>query len=164
VSQLTNDTVPLLNNGRPYYDIDPIGLCLYYEGWAQSESILMLNLKVIPPAICDKLLEAYYNFAMLNGLKSLYSSKGELLPSSERSGLDQPFYLVPPTILANSIGATNLNYAINKYNINNIISVKLIDWDNLGMLVKPRLSSRGLYPEPFNFEIMYDQFIKNSFE
>lgn len=161
--QLTEDIVPLLNNGRSYYDVSPIGLCLYYEGWAQSENILMLNLKVIPPAICDKLLEAYYLFAMRNGLDSLYDSNGDLIDSSERAGLDKPFYLVPPTILANIIGATDLNYAINKYNINNIISVKLIDWDNLGMLIKPKISGRGLYPEPFNFEMMYEQFIKNSF-
>jgi hypothetical protein len=144
--------------------VSPVGLCLYYEGWAQSENVLILNLKAIPPAISDKLLEAYYSFAMRNGLDSLYDSNGNLIPISERSGIDRPFYLVPPTILASIIGATNLNYAINKYNINNIISVKLIDWDNLGMLVKPRLSSRGLYPEPFNFEMVYEQFIKNSFE
>lgn len=158
------DEVDFLSEGKSYYDLNPVGLCLYYDGWIQTETVLMLNLKVIPPQVASKLLEAYYRFSWQNGLASLFDSEGTLLPSEERQLMNKPFYAINGTILSNLLGIRNLNFAINKYNIDSIADVRLIDFDKFGMLVRPRLSSTGLFPDPFDLSQTYEDFITNSIE
>jgi hypothetical protein len=159
VIDLNEYIVPELNYGREYYDLNPVGLSLFHDNWTQVA--IILNLKVLPPQVCGTFLEAYYYFAAQNGLPNLFSD-GELSPLEERRLIDQRFYFVTPSILSQIIGATNLNYAINKYNIESIMSAKLIDWDNFGQLVNPRLDRRGMFPENLNLASVYANFMTNS--
>ena len=158
-ANLREEEVALLNNGRQYYDINPVGLNLYTENF--KEVTVFLNFRVIPPNVLAKLLEGYYYFSSRNGMQKLFK-EGKLIDLKERSLLDQPFYFIPPSILTKLLGLANLNYAINKYNNDQIISAKLIDWDHFGMLVNPKVSTRGLYPDPINIASIYEDFVQNS--
>jgi len=167
-----------LNNGRPYYDVNPTGLVLYHERW--QETTLILNLRVIPPRIADGLLHGYYNFASKNGLENLYNNKiekptnenklkvarryQEIKPLNERLMINQRFYMVTASALADMLRIHTLDYAINKYNTDSIREAKLIDWDNFGMLVNPRISPKGFFPTPFNIMRVYEEFIEKSLE
>jgi hypothetical protein len=64
--------------------------------------------------------------------------------------------------LSQIVGADNLNYAINKYRIDEIAEARLIDWDQFGMLVNPKISTRGIFPDPINMERVFTDFIENS--
>ncbi len=156
---LNEQCVTQLSGGRSYYDLAPVGLSIFHDNW--KEVALILNLKAIPPAASARILEAYYAFASQNGMTSLYR-EGELLPLAERSLLDQRFYMVPPSILSQIVGATNLNYAINKYNIDQIAEARLIDWCDFGRLINPRIDNRGIFPENLNLATLYEEFITNS--
>lgn len=159
VANLNEDAVMELNNGRAYYDLNPIGLNLFTENF--KEVSVFINFKVIPPNILSKLLEGYYYFASKNGMTNLYR-EGKLIDLKERSLLDQRFYMVPPSLLVQIMGLASLNYAINKYNNDQIIGARLIDWDKFGMLVNPKVSTIGLYPEPINIASVYEDFVQNS--
>lgn len=156
---LTESVVPALNDGKPYIDLNPVGLVLFHENW--KETALVLNLKVIPPTVSSKLLEGYYYFSMKNGIDRLFKD-GMLIPLSERNLIDQRFYLVTTTILSQILGISNLNFAINKYNIDRVAEAKLIDWDNFGMLINPRIESRGIFPENLPLARIFEGFMTNS--
>ena len=159
VPNLTENLIPFLNDGKPYLDLNPLGLVLFHENW--KETALVLNLKVIPPTVSSKLIEAYYQFSMQNGLPNLFK-EGKLIPLSERSLIDQRFYLITTSILSQILGISNLNFAINKYNIDRVAEAKLIDWDNLGMLVRPRVDQRGIFPENLTLVRIFEDFMTNS--
>jgi hypothetical protein len=159
VPNLTEAIVPMLNDGKPYIDLNPLGLVLFHENW--KETALVLNLRVIPPTVCSKLLEGYYYFSMQNGLERLFKD-GKLIPLTERSLIDQRFYLVTTSILSQILGISNLNFAINKYNIDRVAEAKLIDWDNFGMLIRPRVDQRGIFPENLTLASVFEDFMTNS--
>lgn len=159
VTVLSEETVPTLTRGRRYYDLMPAGLLLYHENWQQA--MLVLNLKVIPAPIATKLLEAYYAFSSQNGLSDLFK-EGSLIPIEQRRLLDKRFYFFPPSLLAQFIGATNLDYAINKYKIEDVVEARLIDFDQFGLLVRPKFSTLGLFPETLNMEQVFEEFIEKS--
>lgn len=159
VPNLTEQIVPSLTEGKPYIDLNPVGLVLFHENW--KETVLILNLRVIPPAVSSKLLEGYYHFSMKNGKDRLFK-EGKLIPLTERTLIDQRFYLVTTSILSQIIGISNLNFAINKYNIDRVAEAKLIDWDNFGMLIKPRVDQRGIFPENMTLVRIFEDFMINS--
>jgi hypothetical protein len=158
----TPEAVSAYTKGKGYLDLNPTGLMFFHPDWVENRLVLLLNLKVMPPAASARLLEAYYAAASRAGFDRLYAEKGELKPLNERRGLDLPFYLITPTQLSQIVGVDNLNYAINKYRIDEIADARLIDWDQFGMLVRPQVSTRGLFPEPINLERLYTDFIENS--
>lgn len=159
VVNLTEGIIPSLNSGKPYLDLNPFGLVLFNQNF--KETVLVLNLKVIPAQVSAKLLEAYYYFSKQNGLDKLFKD-GKLIPLSERRLIDQRFYLVPQKILSEIVGFSNLNYAINKYNIEDISEAKLIDWDNFGMMIRPKFSQVGIFPETINMQKVFEDFMTNS--
>lgn len=159
VPNLTEEIVPQLASGKPYYDLRPFGLVLFHDNW--KETTLILNLRTMPIPVSAKLLEAYYEFSAKNGFQNLYRD-GKLMPLTERKLIDQRFYLVNTTILSQTIGFSNLNYSINKYNIDDIAEARLIDWDNFGMMVRPRFSQIGLFPDNLSMERVFEEFIANS--
>jgi hypothetical protein len=57
-----------------------------------------------------------------------------------------------------------LTYIVNKYNIDDIISAKLIDWDNFGQLINPRISTYGFFPDPINMAEVFEDFLTNSIQ
>lgn len=160
VPALTETLVPQISGGREYYDLSPVGLLLFHENWQQTA--LVLNLKIMPAPISAKLLEAYYFLSQQNGLASIYEGE-QLLPLEQRRLLDKRFYLFPPGLLAQAIGANNLNYAINKYKMEDVLQASLIDFDQFGKLVAPRFSPIGLFPETLNVESVFENFIQKSF-
>ena len=159
VPNLTEEIVPQLASGKPYYDLRPCGLVLFHDNW--KETTLILNLRTMPIPVSAKLLEAYYEFSAKNGFQNLYRD-GKLMPLTDRQLIDQRFYLVNTTILSQTIGFSNLNYSINKYNIDDIAEARLIDWDNFGMMVRPRFSQVGLFPDNLSMERVFEEFIANS--
>ena len=159
VPNLTEEIVPQLASGKPYYDLRPCGLVLFHDNW--KETTLILNLRTMPIPVSAKLLEAYYEFSAKNGFQNLYRD-GKLMPLTDRQLIDQRFYLVNTTILSQTLGFSNLNYSINKYNIDDIAEARLIDWDNFGMMVRPRFSQVGLFPDNLSMERVFEEFIANS--
>jgi len=145
---------------KNYLDLNPVGLLLFHENW--KETNLILNLKVIPPVALNKILETYWEFSLVNGLANLFKPDGSLIPLEERRLIDQRFYLITPTTLSNVLGIDNLNYAINKYDMDYVLEARLIDWDNYGKLVNPQLSPEGLYPDPINIAKVFEDFLENS--
>lgn len=160
VPDITPEIVPILSEGKLYFDLNPVGLVLFHENW--KETAIILNLKVLPPAVNVKLLESYYRFASINGLTQVFDKEGNLLPLDSRRLLDLRFYMVPPTLLSTISGLSSINYAINKYNIDQIAESRIIDWDQFGMLVNPKLTTFGLFPDPINLEAVFEDFIQNS--
>ena len=150
---LNENAIPLLNDGKPYLDLNPCGLALVHENW--RERALLLNLRVIPSSILPKILEAYYRFALQNGLANLFAD-GKLIPLEERRLIDQRFYTVTPSQMG-----LNLNFAINKYNMDAVAEARLIDWDNFGMLIRPRFSQVGIFPEGLNMEGIFETILEN---
>lgn len=161
LADLREEYIPEVNNGKNYYDLNPIGLSFFTENF--KEISIFLDFKVIPPTILSKILEAYYFFSVKNGLSSFYKN-GNLIPLNERQLLDQRLYFITPSILSELCRASNFNYAINKYNNDQIIEARLIDWDNLGMLIQPKLSVKGLFPETINLVKVFEDFIDSSFK
>jgi hypothetical protein len=155
---LNENSVSLINDGKDYYDLSPVGLVLFHENW--KEKTLMLNLKVIPTAFSKKILEAYYFLALQNGFSKIFDQEGILKPLEERLLLDQRFYFVTPSVISEFLGVQSLGYAINKYSTESILEAKLIDWNQFGMLINPRISNSGLFPEPANLEEIWDTFLK----
>lgn len=158
INDINERTVIQLNNGRRYYDLYPVGLLLFHQRW--KEFALILNLKVIPPVISAKLLEWYYAFSKQNGLASYYK-EGKLIPIEERRLIDQRFQLITPTDLSALAGIDNLNYAINKYDMD-YVKARLIDWDNFGKLIRPRSTTHGIFPDPVDIGRIYEEFITKS--
>lgn len=156
---LTEETVHAIS-GKNYLDLNPVGLLLFHDNW--KETALVLNLKVMPPRASAKILEAYWRFSQLNGLSNLFDTDGNLRSIEERRLIDQRFYLITPTALSTILGVKNLNYAINKYSMDQVLEAKLIDWDNFGMLVNPTLTVDGLYPDPINLAKVYEDFLTNT--
>jgi hypothetical protein len=159
VPTITEEFVQVYNK-RNYLDLNPVGLLLFHDNW--KETALVLNLKVIPPRAQAKILEAYWQFSKLNGLNNLFDKDGKLRPLEERRLIDNRFYLITPTALSTILGVNNLNYAINKYNMDQVLEARLIDWDNFGMLVNPTLSVDGLYPDPINLAKVFEDFLTNT--
>lgn len=163
----TQALVPNLNEeivyemtGKNYLDLNPIGLLLFHDRW--KETALVLNLKVMPPRASAKVLEAYWKFSQLNGLNNLFDKDGNLRPLEERRLIDQRFYLITPSALSTILGVNNLNYAINNYNMDQVLEARLIDWDNFGMLVNPTLTTDGMFPDPINLAKVYEDFLTNT--
>ena len=162
VIDLSLESVQALTKGKSYLDLNPTGLMFFHPGWIETRTVLLLNLKVIPPRVSAKVLEAYYAASSQAGMSTLYDREGKLKPLNERLGLDLPFYLITPSQLSQIVGADNLNYAINKYRIDEIAEARLIDWDQFGMLVNPKISTSGIFPDPINMEKVFTDFIENS--
>lgn len=159
VPQITSEWV-YQKTGKNWIDLDPVGLLLFHDNW--KEVALVLNLKVIPPQVQAKVLEAYWNFSKLNGLANLFNQDNQLRPLEERRLIDQRFYLITPTALSTILGVNNLNYAISTYRMDQVISARLIDWDNFGSLVNPAISDYGFYPKPANLAQIYENFLTNT--
>lgn len=159
VPSITEDYV-YRKTGKHYLDLNPTGLLLFHDNW--KEVALFLNLKIIPPAAQTKIMEAYWNFSKLNGLSNLFDKDNKIISLNDRRLIDQRFYLITPKALSAVVGVNNLNYAINNYNMDKVSSARLIDWDNFGMLVNPKISTHGLYPDPINLGIVYENFLTNT--
>lgn len=152
---LGESQVKIISEGKPYYDVMPVGLSLYYENWNSTGVVLMLNLRVMPTSASSFLLESYYRkFASIFGLQNLFK-EGELIPLEERNkpGANQAFYFTPAFF--NGLGK-DLNFVINKYKIDQIAEAKLIDWDKFGWMVKPKFSGTGLFPENLNIVEVFE--------
>ena len=146
--------------GKAYLDLNPTGLLLFHDNW--KEVALFLNIKIIPAIVQSKILEAYWNFSMQNGLQHLFDKEGKLIDLNERQLIDHRFYLITPSALSTYLGVNNLNYAINNYDMDTVIEAKLIDWDNFGQLVAPITSTYGLFPDPINLPRVYEEFLTNT--
>ena len=157
---MTADFISAYTRGKNYIDLNPIGLVFFHENW--QEKTIMLDLRVVPPPILEKILHIYWNFSLKHGLSNLFDTTGTLRPLAERQVIDQKFYMITPSLLSELSGADNLYYAINKYSMDDISSARLIDWNQFGMLVNPRLSDRGLLPSPINLAKVYEDFLTNS--
>jgi hypothetical protein len=161
-NNLNQEFIVSYTRGKSYLDLNPIGLLLFHQNFV--EQAVMLDLRAIPPQASAKILEAYYQFSLQNGLSNLFNRDGALISLDERRLLDQKFYFITTTILSGLVGIDNLYYAVNKYNIDDIISAKLIDWDNFGQLINPRISTYGFFPDPINMAEVFEDFLTNSIQ
>ena len=157
---INEEFIASYTRGKRYIDLNPTGLVFFHENW--KETTIVLDLRVIPPPVVEKILHIYWDFSSKNGLANLFDVQGNLSPLYERQIIDQRFYMITPSLLSEIAGADNLYYAINKYSMDDIVSARLIDWDRFGMLINPRLSDRGLLPSPINLATVYEDFLTNS--
>lgn len=159
---LSQETVDVLSGGKGYLNLNPVGLVLFHQNFV--EKVVILDLRVMPPQASAKILEAYYQFSLQNGLPNLFSKEGELAPLAKRQLLDQKFYFITVSILSGLVGIDNLYQAVNKYNIDDIATAKLIDWDNFGQLVNPKISDYRIFPQPANMQKIFDDFLIKSIQ
>mgnify|MGYP003346730713 CR=1 FL=1 len=110
----------------------------------------------------NKLMEAYWNFSLKNGLGNMFDHEGKLRSLDERRLIDQRFHLITPTALSNILGVDNLNYAINNYDMDLVLKARMIDWDQFGMLVNPSITTEGMFPDPINLARVYEDFLTNT--
>lgn len=135
-------------NEEPYYDTMPIGLCLKTHN---QHKVKILNLSVIPPLYRYKILETYYQ-VMKSAINSGYEEdlSKEKLPMLDR--LKESNYIGPfmgvNTRFIQQITGINLRFAINKYNVDTLKSVKLLDWDSLPEITKMNVSEGGIVFHP----------------
>jgi hypothetical protein len=157
---LTSEVIATYTSGKRYLNLNPIGLLLFHQNFV--EKAVMLDLRAMPPQASAKVLEAYYQFSLQNGLRNFFDKDNTLISLENRRLLDQKFYFITTSILSGLVGIDNLYYAVNKYNIDDIVSAKLIDWDNFGKLINPRVSNYGFFPDPINMGEVFEDFLTNS--
>jgi hypothetical protein len=158
-TDLNQEEVQFLSNGKDYYDIKPVGLCLYHENW--KEFSIFINFKVIPPLILNNLINSYFNIIKQYGYPSLLDKENKLIDLEKRSNLDLPFYFITSKQLSDLVGI-KLSYSINKYKVENIITANLIDWDKIGFLINSRVTFDGILPFPPNIEKIYNTFVEET--
>lgn len=133
---------------KNYYDLTPTGLLLYHENW--KEVALIVNLKVMPPILRSKVINAHH-FLIEKYIERLEKrdEKGKisLIPFNERESLNAPFYGVTPSLLR-TVSNIDVSYAINKYRISDITNARLLDWDKIGELPLAKVESTGLIFSP----------------
>lgn len=163
LAYLDGSSLPSLAGNKPYYNLNPVGFVFFHQHWLDNRKIVMLDLKVIPPIVVAKLLEAYYHLCSQYGMDRLYDNAGVLKPLTERRSLDLPFYRITPTQMCEMLpGLNSLNYAINTYKIQDVARARLIDWDQYGSMIQPKVSTRGMYPDPIDMEEVFNGFIQNA--
>ena len=136
---------------KQYFDLNPCGLMLYHEKW--REFAIMVDLKAINPPHRLKMLAAYYKLAtpVIEKLYFEQTSGGKitesLLPFQERGSRNAPFYGITQDLIQRVTGL-NLNYSINKYNLEAVSNAKFLDWDRFGELPYARIEERGMIYAP----------------
>lgn len=139
---------------KQYYDLNPIGLLFFNDNF--DKIAIILNLKILPPLYRIKLLATYY-FLTKKFIHSLYKDS-KLIPYNERGNLNIPFYSITQSILK-EVSEINFNYAINKYRMEIIQEVKLIDWDNFGELPLAKIDdSNILFANTYNLLDIFNIF------
>lgn len=146
---------------EPYFDEMPIGLCLKTRN---PNSVKILNFSVIPPGYRYKILETYYQRmkpAIHVGYEEdLSTEKMTMLERLKENNYIAPFMAVD-TRFIQQITGINLKFAINKYRINTLHEVKLLDWNTLPSMVKMNVSEKGMTfnPGAGGLEGMFNTFI-----
>ena len=136
---------------KQYFDLNPCGLMLHHERW--REFSILVNLKPIPPIYRAKLLAVYYTLARPLIEKLYYSERVDgnevekLLPFKERGTRHLPFYGISQDMLQAASGL-NLNYSINKYNLEAVRNARILDWDKFGELPFAAIDSRAMMTAP----------------
>jgi hypothetical protein len=139
---------------KQYFDVNPVGLALYHENWRQRT--LIINLKIIPPVFRAKLLAAYY-FISEKFISNLYQND-KLIPFNERGTLNLPFYGISQAVLQ-QVSGLNLNYAINKYRVEDLNTIRFLDWDKFGELPFANIEDRGLiFARGFDLSDIFEVF------
>ena len=136
---------------KQYFDLNPCGLMLHHERW--REFAIMINIKSISPILRAKFLAAHYQVAKPIVQKMYFESTEngktveQLLPFKERGTKNAPLYGISQDLLQTVTGL-NLNYSINKYNLEAVRNARLLDWDRFGELPFAAIESRGMMMAP----------------
>lgn len=127
---------------RQYYNINPVGLVFYHERW--KENALVLDLKIIPPALRSKIIITHLNLIEknLDAIGALAENE-YTVPFNERGKMNLALYSITPSILEQATGL-NLKYAISAVKLDRVTGAVLLDWDNIGELPLAGIDDRGL--------------------
>ena len=127
---------------RQYYNINPVGLAFYHERW--KENALVLDLKIIPPALRSKIIITHLNLIEknLDAIGALAENE-YTVPFNERGKMNLALYSITPSILEQATGL-NLKYAISAIKLDRVSRAVLLDWDNIGELPLAGIDDKGL--------------------
>jgi len=123
-----------------HLDFNPTGLVFNHDDW--KNSVLMLNLKIIPPKYRAKLIITHLNLIESDLDRIDAFSKDDKLSFVERSKINLSMYKITPKILEHQTGI-KIGYAMNRYKINKINNVRVLDWNNIGELPLANIETNG---------------------
>lgn len=140
-----------------HLDFNPTGLVFNHDDW--KNSVLMLNLKVIPPKYKTKLIMAHLNLIETDLERIEAFSKRNKLPISERKKVNLSIFKMTPSILEQATGI-KIGYAMNRYKIDKINNVRVLDWNNIGELPLANVETNGLKyaSAAFNISTVFNTF------
>ena len=128
-----------------WFDMNPIGIVFDYE--RADRSVLMLNLKGIPPQYRAKLILTHLNL-IERDLRSLnFFSEIEAISLEERMRSRMAMNRVTPGMLQELTGL-NLRHLISAYDVQNISTTKVLDWDHVGETIFCDSDLRGIITAP----------------
>lgn len=134
---------------KEYYDLRPVGPVFYHNDWGKNA--LILNLKVIHPKYRVAIINAHLNL-IEQSLNQINAFSDDIVGFDNRGTLNLPMFRVTPSMLQDLTGF-KLNWAISGYKLDNISSVKLMDWNNIGELPFSNIDTRGLVLSPGETDI-----------
>ena len=140
-----------------HLDFNPTGLVFNHDDW--KNSVLMLNLKVIPPKYKAKLIMAHLNL-IESDLKRIDAfSKRNKVSINERKKINLSIFKITPSILEQQTGI-KIGYAMNRYKIDKINNVRVLDWNNIGELPMANIETNGFkYASgAFNISTVFNTF------
>lgn len=140
-----------------HLDFNPTGLVFNHDDW--KNSVLMLNLKVIPPKYKTKLIMAHLNLIETDLERIEAFSKRNKLPMSERKKVNLSIFKITPSIIEQATGI-KIGYAMNRYKIDKINNVRVLDWNNIGELPLANVETNGLKyaSAAFNISTVFNTF------
>lgn len=140
-----------------HLDFNPTGLVFNHDDW--KNSVLMLNLKVIPPKYKTKLIMAHLNLIESDLEKIDAFSKRNKLSINERKKVNLSIFKITPSILEQATGI-KIGYAMNRYKIDKINNVRVLDWNNIGELPLANVETNGLKyaSAAFNISTVFNTF------
>ena len=140
-----------------HLDFNPTGLVFNHDDW--KNSVLMLNLKVIPPKYKERLIMTHLNLIESDLNKIDAFSKTDKLSMSEIKKLNLSIFKLTPSVLEQATGI-KIGYAMNRYKIDKINNVRVLDWSNIGELPLANIETNGLkYASgAYNISTVFDTF------
>lgn len=123
-----------------YLDFNPTGLVFNHDDW--KNSVLMLNLKVIPPKYKAKLILTHLNLIETDLDRIDAFSDDDITDFNERKKINLSMFKLTPSILEQQTGI-KIGYAMNRYKIDKINNVRVLDWNNIGELPMANIETNG---------------------
>jgi len=149
---------------RPYYDTLPIGVCLSDS----SSAVTILNTKIMPIGATQVILNVLWQ-TLNNTIKKSYTDGGKFISDardlfkipeySQLLGFNQDPFAMASLISKATGGKFNVNYAVNKYQKEDIANPRLIPFHLVPRIAQTNIFS-GIQTRALDMDSVISPFIK----